>query len=462
MYRIIPRPWLSYVTLTLLSILICRSADAQENIRRIDSLKSVLSRSGNDSSRAELCIALSYLYLWTDADSSLHFAEDAYAYSKKSGSLPLEVKSLIRLTTSNKVLNRDSASLRYAFQANALAHNIGDGDLILRCNSNIAALYADLGRNEEALPYLRLAIDQGQKMGDSIVLAHSLVNMAMTHLELGHPDSALDFANRAYSLGLHLNWDVDFIGTALRTMGRIQQMLGNADIAMAYYRRSLPSALAFRDWSDMRQSTQYMGELFEENRKIDSALFYYHQALYYANLLGATQDRLSAANSLAKLYRLSNKDSALKYLDMTLVLKDSLSSEGRTRMINNLMYAENQREEARKAAMQESEDKRVRNIRLLGITVFIITLFLLLMLLARMKANPKLVRFSGIISLLLLFEFVTLLVHPLVAGWTHENPVWMLLALVILAAIIAPLHHRIESWMMHKLAGQPISPSRAS
>ena len=35
-----------------------------------------------------------------------------------------------------------------------------------------------------------------------------------------------------------------------------------------------------------------------------------------------------------------------------------------------------------------------------------------------------------VISLLFLFEFIVLLIHPYIGHWTHESPVWMLLILV--------------------------------
>jgi hypothetical protein len=65
--------------------------------------------------------------------------------------------------------------------------------------------------------------------------------------------------------------------------------------------------------------------------------------------------------------------------------------------------------------------------------------------------SHKLVSFLSILLLLVLFEFVNLLVHPFLESVTHDSPVLMLLALVLIAALLVPLHHRLEKWATAKL-----------
>ena len=58
--------------------------------------------------------------------------------------------------------------------------------------------------------------------------------------------------------------------------------------------------------------------------------------------------------------------------------------------------------------------------------------------------KPRMVEYLGIVSLLLAFEFVNLVLHPHIVKVTHHNNVFMLLVLVTLAALMVPLHHRVE------------------
>src|SRR6187397_462415 len=77
------------------------------------------------------------------------------------------------------------------------------------------------------------------------------------------------------------------------------------------------------------------------------------------------------------------------------------------------------------------------------------------MLLGRKKVKSRTVEFLGVLALLFLFEFIVLFAHPYIGHWTDESPVWMLLILVAVAAILIPLHHRSESWIKKKLASKP-------
>lgn len=61
------------------------------------------------------------------------------------------------------------------------------------------------------------------------------------------------------------------------------------------------------------------------------------------------------------------------------------------------------------------------------------------------------VRGRNQMGLLIVFEFVNLLIHPWLAEFTRESPLLMLLALVLIAGLLIPLHHRLEHWIKAKL-----------
>jgi hypothetical protein len=65
--------------------------------------------------------------------------------------------------------------------------------------------------------------------------------------------------------------------------------------------------------------------------------------------------------------------------------------------------------------------------------------------------STRLIEFLGIMALLIVFEFLNLLLHPFLEGVTNHTPEFMLLALVCVAALIIPLHQRLEKWSTAKL-----------
>ena len=54
-------------------------------------------------------------------------------------------------------------------------------------------------------------------------------------------------------------------------------------------------------------------------------------------------------------------------------------------------------------------------------------------------------------GLVIVFEFANLLIHPFLETVTHHTPVLILLALVTLASLLIPLHHRMEKWIKEKM-----------
>jgi len=98
------------------------------------------------------------------------------------------------------------------------------------------------------------------------------------------------------------------------------------------------------------------------------------------------------------------------------------------------------------------EEQRKQNIQYALIALGIITFIILFLLLSRsFVTNTKLITFFGVVALLMVFEFLNLLLHPFLERITHHSPVLMLLALVCIAALLVPLHHRVEKWATTKL-----------
>ena len=84
----------------------------------------------------------------------------------------------------------------------------------------------------------------------------------------------------------------------------------------------------------------------------------------------------------------------------------------------------------------------------LGVTMFIIFYFLFSQ---SIVANQRLIKFLGILALLLVFEFINLFIHPYIDKWTNHSIPMMLGIMVCIAALLIPLHHKLEHWVTHRL-----------
>ena len=61
------------------------------------------------------------------------------------------------------------------------------------------------------------------------------------------------------------------------------------------------------------------------------------------------------------------------------------------------------------------------------------------------------IKFIGIVGLLIVFEFINLFIHPFLENITHESPAIMLILLVGIASLLIPLHHKLEKWINSKM-----------
>ena len=163
--------------------------------------------------------------------------------------------------------------------------------------------------------------------------------------------------------------------------------------------------------------------------------------------------KLSAAGFLRQAFDSLHKiDSAYYYAKMKDALNDSIFNQNNINKIQAMEFNEQLRTMEDNAKKAEEALQRKQNIQYaliaLGIIIFI-TFFLLLS--RTIIVNERLISFFVILGLLVVFEFINLLIHPWLASFTNESPVLMLVALVVIAALLIPLHHRLERWIKAKV-----------
>ncbi len=68
--------------------------------------------------------------------------------------------------------------------------------------------------------------------------------------------------------------------------------------------------------------------------------------------------------------------------------------------------------------------------------------------------GAKTIKNLSLVALLLLFEFINLLLSPLLGEVFDQSPLLILLAMVIIAGLLIPLHHRMERWITNMLVSK--------
>jgi hypothetical protein len=196
-----------------------------------------------------------------------------------------------------------------------------------------------------------------------------------------------------------------------------------------------------------------IAKIFERNRQYDSVLFYANQSLAASSRAEYSSYVLQSAQYLAGCYtKVGNSDSAVKYLSLSMSIRDSLFGREKLNQIKAMELQEVSREQDKARAETLAKQERRQNIQYAIILIGIVSLLVVVLLLSRtFIVNHTWVRFLGVLSLLLIFEFINLYLHPFLSSVTGHSPIFMLLVMAGIASLLIPMHHRMEHWIIGKL-----------
>jgi tetratricopeptide (TPR) repeat protein len=246
--------------------------------------------------------------------------------------------------------------------------------------------------------------------------------------------------------------DDDLTGASMTGLGHSYRKMGNYDSSLHNYRAAILYLQVANDDDLLCEANLGIAKLYQQINKSDSAIYYAGKSLSYATKGGFLSRQLDAGEFLKNHYKqIKNIDSAFSYVTLVETLNDSINSKSKIRELQIISSNEQVRqleiEENKKTAARE----RFQQLQLLFIGIFIPGFFLFTLLLSRIKINVRVIRVLGILSLLILFEYLTLFLHPYVRELTHHIPVYEMLIFVSIAAILIPAHHRLEKWLIEIL-----------
>ena|SRR5215203_637333 len=352
----------------------------------------------------------------------------------------------------------NATALGYYFKALPLAEKANDKRRISSLDFDISLAYYALQNNKAAVKYVRKGgddlPDKSHPLYDFMLLQYQR-GMATWYLMIKQPDSALYFAQAFYETSCKIN-SIALRFNALAAMADAYTQSGENELADVYIKK----VIAISDSVKMipiklRFSNYYIRVLLNKGN-IPEAMVQAKQLLDLGESNSNNNVKLAASGFMRQIFdSLHNKDSAYHYSRMEASINAQIFSQINVNKIQALAFNEQIRLIEEEAKKTEEEQRRKQNIQYaltgLGIITFII---LFLMLSRRHITNTKLIQFLSVVALLLVFEFLNLLLHPFLESITHHSPVLMLLALVCIAALLVPLHHKLEKWTTHKLVAK--------
>ncbi len=434
------------VAATLLSL----SSLAQSKV--IDSLYQQLSKAKTDTNKTAVLYNLSYYYQNNKPDSALLLGQQAYNLSKKYNFLEGESAALGTMAGAFRTIDNYPKAIEYYIEELKIEEKRSIPENISAVYINISAVYNRGHDFDKALYYILRA--------DSIVKQNGLTGLALyTNLNTGdiyekadQLDSALLYTQRCLSLSKQQKNDL-ITGTALNNLGNIYVKKQSFTEALKSYERSIPYLEEMQDDNTIAECKLGLAKVYTATGKTDSARYFAKQAYNLATKKEFQSRAMDASAFLTQLYKQENNiDSAFAYQTIMIGLQNEINSKEKIREIQNITIAEQLRQkDLAEEQLQEAQDRKEK-LQLLSIGIVIPVLFFISVFLSRKKVHRKVIKFSGVLSLLMLFEYILLLVHPLVANQTDHSPVLEIIFFVAIASLLTPAHHKIEEWLIHRLS----------
>lgn len=325
---------------------------------------------------------------------------------------------------------------------------------ISRSYSIISGAYFDSKNYEQAAEYAKKEINL-LTTGDQATLSRAYNGIGCIYGEGGLPDSGMVYAQKAVTLDAAMKNDQQ-LALSTSTLGENYIAAGEYDIALPFLRRSSDFYSSKRATHGRRLDAYLkndFAQVFLATKHFDSANYYARKALAVSVPADIKDQNMRSYEYLYKSFEQTNQqDSVNKYYRLAMTMKDSIYDLEKIKAIQALGFREELRLQEKEAEKIKAEEERQTNIQYALMALGIVSLIILFLLLSRsFITNTKVLDYFSIIALLIVFEFFNLLLHPYLESITHHSPVLMLLALVLIAALLVPLHHRLEKWATHTL-----------
>ena len=380
-------------------------AASQSN--NIDSLRVAYNNAPEGPLRFKAASNVYFYYQELNRDSALYYAVQQLIIAKNKHNNIAEGIALVSKSYQETGLGRYASALKDLQQAFAIAEDEANEKeakwdyfltsfqgnsriLLLAYAHHIYALLMLSTENlEQQIIHFRIAGMLGKEVNYAPRVMLAYLNLGQSYLEINQPDSALYFEKEAERVGLNVDSKTfrltrAYLGTVELHMGDIYKALKNDSMALGYYYKSLQTSTVNNNRTALSRVCLRLSQYHLDQLNKDSALYYSLKNMAIIRTLGSVagkETNLGIGYEYVYLsYKLNDRfDSAFKYLELALRVKDSLTKIRIRKLaeFQNLGYSEElrlQNLEKEKALYQS----RTRTYALLGgLTVVLLIVIIL-------------------------------------------------------------------------------------
>lgn len=438
----------------LLFLLLCFNISFSQTVD-IDATIKKIAKEKNEDKKVDLITSFYRSAINNDPQFAIQIGLKLLKQSQADKIIIEEASAYSMLGQGYRLLGNNIKALQYHHKAIATAEKSGNFSILAIAENQTANVYKDREEYDKAATFYLSALRHSQKGKSEFVKSWPLSNLGTVYLAQNKLDSALVYSQRAFEIILKQKDRPGYTLVYINLAG-VNSKLGNAPLAVSYYRMAIKEfqkegqGQAFKRYSNLVYNG--LSEHYKRVNQLDSSAFYAKKAISVVKNSKFFYLSSKPAILLSELYEKTNCDSTLKYSKIYKTATDSLVSSKTNQQIQLMTFEEDLRQQELAQEKIKLGEQNKENLQYIFIGIGILTLIILFLLLSRsFITNTKLIQFFGIVGLLIVFEFLNLLLHPFLEKVTHHSPILMLLGLVAIAALLVPLHHKVEHWATSKL-----------
>jgi len=343
------------ITVFIPAIIFCLYVTAQNTERQqeiIDSLTAIIHQQKGDTAEVNALFTISFRQ--ATFDSQAKYARQGLALAQRINFKRGEADCYYALGDAYADAENYSQAIQNHFAALKIYTDIADFKGMATVHMNLYGSYFYTGDLVSCLSHLYAGLKivetnnvRGLKNSpeEQLIqfywaeLGYIYLEMNRLDPEKGQLDSALLYTQKAINHNIKNKKPVSLYQIYL--LGCIQRQKRNYELALSIYRSGIKMAKHDYEFHDTLRIYCGMSTLFKMQGKLDSSIYFAQQVVQSLNPVKPLETYVEAVNNLALDYRLTgNKDSALRYIELSHALKDSMYNIKKVREIQNIAFNE--------------------------------------------------------------------------------------------------------------------------
>jgi len=346
---------------------------AQESYE-VDSLTINLKTAKQDTTRIKTLLKLSDIFMQTNLEKSLSYADSALLIAKETELLSFQAHSYKKMGAVLFKIGLNDKALENYLMSKKIWEELKDTVHPIFLNKNIGSIYFMESDYGNALKYYTETLGACNEMlagGDSVYYDQMQLiynDIGSAYFGSGEKKLALSYYQKAVQ-SAKKNRDSLILGTIYNNLGKLSRELGDNEKALRYLNLSLENRKKINDKKGMARTYGFLSEFYWSNSDFVKAQTFVEKAIGASEGVGDLRTQRDHYNMLYHINKeIGNADKALDAYVAFVALKDSLFNEASVKEITRLQL-QFEFEKLEKERMVKQQRKEMLSSFLIAILV---------------------------------------------------------------------------------------------